>query len=230
MNLEVPKNFIDAVKKLRLNPELLKKVESYASKYALIREKIYKMAEKKYDEIFKEYYDLDKLKEIDEFLRKSLVEKKKEFKSLKLSENDLDTILNNLFTREEYIKHQKRFFIDEYANAMFSYEFSCFREIGDILDAIYEGEIHSGKLKDGNCKSINKIPGHGIAYYYGYNESFSEIMANFSLIVKSQNSNEALKFLKSLIGDELYNIISDFYYKNIVFANLEEKKENKSIN
>ena len=42
------------------------------------------------------------------------------------------------------------------------------------------------------------------------------MIANFSVIIKSNNSNEYLEILKITIGEELYNLISNYYFENII--------------
>jgi hypothetical protein len=41
------------------------------------------------------------------------------------------------------------------------------------------------------------------------------MMANYSKIVKSKKPQENLKMLKFYIGEELFNMVSEFYIKNI---------------
>ena len=54
------------------------------------------------------------------------------------------------------------------------------------------------------------------------------MLANFSTISKSINANEMLSLLRDTIGDELFNLISEFYYKNII--GIENSKSYKRVN
>ena len=55
------------------------------------------------------------------------------------------------------------------------------------------------------------------------------MIANFAFISKSKDSKEMLQLLKEIVGDEVYNMISDFYYQNIVQINTEHLETKKSI-
>ena len=89
--------------------------------------------------------------------------------------------------------------------------------IGDILDAIYEGKLHSGFLKNEQGELIPKTVGHGISYYYDKPGSgFSEMVANFASLCKSKDSREMLILLKSIVGKELFDMLNGFYYRNII--------------
>lgn len=108
-------------------------------------------------------------------------------------------------------------------------EFGSLMAIGDILDAIYEGKLNSEHLKNKQGEIIKRTPGHGLRYYYGTKHGFDEMIANFSYISKSKESEEMLELLKSIIGDELYNMLSEFYYQNIVGIKEEEQEASKSM-
>ncbi len=102
-------------------------------------------------------------------------------------------------------------------------EFNDMMVISDILDALYGGELHSGVLKNKDGNLIKKIAGHGIPYYYHYEKKFSEIIANFSVLNKSRNKEASLKQLKELLGEEIYNLINEFYCKYILDNGSKEK-------
>jgi len=195
----------------------------------MIKNGIIEFVKKKYETYFEEYYTDEKKKEIEKFLDKSLIDKKEEFKSLEINEETLDIILNNYFTVETYIETQKRIFILEYSNAILRNEIGPFMSIGDILDSIYEGELSSKVLKNENGELIKGTPGHGISYYSDKENSFLENIANFASISKSRDSKIALNRLKDIIGEDLYTVISKFYYENIVSSKSDEKDEIKLL-
>lgn len=212
-----PDNYEEVVNRVINNPQTLKKVKIFSDKYSNIEYKIKEILEGKYQEYFKDYYTIEKNNEIIDFLLKEKEEKKEEFKMLEIDDDILNNILNNVFTSEEYIKTQKRIFIEELTNAMIKEEYGDIGSISDIIDAIYEGEFKSNALLDKNGEVINKVVGHGIPYYSCRTEfCFCEMIANYSVIIKSKDSNELLVMLKDILGEELYNLISDFYYNNII--------------
>ena len=60
------------------------------------------------------------------------------------------------------------------------------------------------------------IYGHGLSYYFATNHGFDEMVANFAEMYKMPNAKENLQMLKGVIGEEMYNMISSYYYKNII--------------
>ena len=117
-------------------------------------------------------------------------------------------ILSDMYTQEEYIDHQKRIFIEDNVDAILRNEFGSLLTIGDILDAIYEGKLHSNTLKDSHGEAIG----------------FDEMIANFAAISKANDAKEKLRMLKSIVGDGVYDMIRNFYYQDILKINLEENK------
>lgn len=228
-NSEIPKEYTEIIKRTRKDPEITKKVETFANKYEIVINKIKLLAEKKYQQFFESYFDSKKMLEIDEFLNKKQEEKKEEFKTLGLSDECLDTILGNMFTTEEYFEQQKRIIINEYVEDIIRGEFEIFCVIGDILDAIYEGELFSGELKNESGKKIKRTAGHGISYYSNQQHGFDEMIANFSYILKTPNLKENLDIIRQLIGEEAFNMINDFYINNIIYSNADKLKQGKNL-
>lgn len=224
---KVPDNYTEIVERARNNPEMLVKVELLANKYKEIMDKVKISVEKKYQEQFENYYTEEKRMEIYNILMKSKDEKKEEYKKLGIPEEQLDTILEGTYTVGEYINHQKRIFIKENVTAIMDNEFNSIAAICDILDAIYEGKLHNSELKSMKGDKIKRTAGHGINYYFDTNHGFDEMIANFATLSKSNNADEMLNLLKSIVGEEVYNMISDFYYQNIIQINNEELNVNK---
>ena len=151
-------------------------------------------------------------------------EKKKEYKELHIPDEQLDMILSDMYTQEEYIDHQKRIFIEDNVDAILRNEFGSLLPIGDVLDAIYEGKLHSNTLKDSQGEAICRTGGHGLNYYYATLHGFDEMIANFAAISKANDAKEKLRMLKSIVGDGVYDMIRNFYYQDILKINLEENK------
>ena len=139
-----------------------------------------------------------------------------------------------MYTEEEYINHQKRMYIEENIDVILRNEVSGISAISDIIDAIFEGKFHSATLTNSQNKKIKKMPGHGLYYYFEtahcYHENdhvFDEMIANFASMSKSKDANENLQMLKDIVGDEVYNMISNFYYKEIIQLNTENLEVSK---
>jgi hypothetical protein len=135
---------------------------------------------------------------------------------MKTPDEQLDMILSDMYTQEEYIDHQKRIFIEDNVDAILRNEFGSLLTIGDILDAIYEGKLHSNTLKDSHGEAICRTGGHGLNYYYATLHGFDEMIANFAAISKANDAKEKLKMLKSIVGDGVYDMIRNFYYQDIL--------------
>ena len=222
--MKTPDEYQRIVEEARKNPEVLAKTEEYATNYRKLVDHITLLVEQRYDSFFKDYYDSKKIEEIKKNLSKSKEEKKKEYKFLRIPEEQLDIILSDMFTPAVYIEHQKRIFIYENIDAILGNQFASLSSICDILDAIYEGKLRSGALKNSEGENITIIDGHGLHYYYATLHGFDEMIANFATISKAGDAEEKLKMLKSIVGDGVYDMIRNFYYQDILKINLEENK------
>lgn len=223
-DMKTPDEYQKIVEEARENPEVLIKTKEYAANYRKLVNNITLLVEQRYDSFFKSYYSPEKVEEIKKNLTKSKEEKKKEYKELHMPDEQLDMILSDMYTQEEYIDHQKRIFIEDNVDAILRNEFGSLLPIGDVLDAIYEGKLHSNTLKDSQGEAICRTGGHGLNYYYATLHGFDEMIANFAAISKANDAEEKLKMLKSIIGDGVYDMIRNFYYQNILKINLEENK------
>lgn len=223
-DMKTPDEYQEVVERARENPEVLTKTKEYAANYRKLINNITLLVEQRYDSFFKSYYSPEKVEEIKKNLTKSKEEKKKEYKELHIPDEQLDMILSDMYTQEEYIEHQKRIFIEDNVDAILRNEFGSLLPIGDILDAIYEGKLHSNTLKDSQGEAICRTGGHGLNYYYATLHGFDEMIANFAAISKAGDAEEKLKMLKSIVGDGVYDMIRNFYYQDILKINLEKNK------
>lgn len=224
---KTPDDYNEIVTNARQNPELLVKAEKLSNEYHEIRSKIETIVEHKYNNFFDGYYNEERRQKIRDLLAKSKEEKKREYESLNIPEDQLDIILNEMYTEEEYISHQKRIYIRENVEAILRNEVSGIFATSDIIDAILEGKFHSGVLTNSQGEKIKKMPGHGLHYYFGTNHSFNEMIANFASMSKSKEAGKNLQMLKDIVGDEVYNMISNFYYKEIIQLNTEDLEVSK---
>lgn len=213
-DMKTPDEYQKIVEEARENPEVLAKTKEYAANYRKLVNNITLLVEQRYDSFFKSYYSPEKVEEIKKNLTKSKEDKKKEYKELHIPDEQLDMILSDMYTQEEYIDHQKRIFIEDNVDAIIRNEFGSLLPIGDILDAIYEGKLHSNTLKDSQGEAICRTGGHGLNYYYATLHGFDEMIANFATISKAGD----------IVGDGVYDMIRNFYYQDILKINLEENK------
>ena len=79
------------------------------------------------------------------------------------------------------------------------------------------GKFKSNELKKQDGEKIQPTYGHGIEYYRrSITWSFSEMIANYSEIVKSKNPTEGIEILKKYVGEELVEFIQEYYDKQIL--------------
>ena len=224
---KVPNDYQEIISRAKQNPEIIKNIKEYGDRCFKLKEKIKELVEKEYEGFFEKYYTEEKKEEIKYILAKSKEENKESYSKIGISKEQLDIILNEMYTEEEYIAHQKRIFIGEKTDAVMRSEYGALIAIGDILDAIYEGKLRSDNLINSQGENISVLYGHGISYYYATKHGFDEMIANFASISKLQDSEKMLKLLKETAGEEVYYMIRDFYYENILGLPLEEKHTNK---
>ena len=92
-------------------------------------------------------------------------------------------------------------------------EFSLEQQIEDMLDAICEGELHDGNIKD-NEGNVIKTAGHGSNYYKNNRPYiFMELIANYGAIIKSPRREELTEELINIFGYEFVNMLQEFYDK-----------------
>lgn len=214
LNGKTPINYNTIVEKTRNNPETLKKVELFSNIYNEKINILRNTVEKRAESFFENYYTPEKIEKIKKYLTKSKEEKKKEYSNLNLSEEKLNALLEESFTVEEYIKNEKRLFIDELEEVLCDIKYGPYLAIGDILDAIYKGELYDNLLKNADGKPIKPVGGHGVAYFYEDSYGFAEMVANFTNIAKSHNAPKMLQLLENIIGKELFELLNDFYIIN----------------
>lgn len=216
-NNNYPKEFVEVIETTQKNNNILKRVKYISDKYNEQKNNIKKIVELNFERYFNNYYIKEKLNEINDYLSNTKEEKKEEFKELGIEEEKLNIMLEEIYSIDNYIKNCKRIIIEEQTNIMMYEENGCIMAISDIIDGLFEGNFYSGNLFDDENKIINISSGHGIPYYSCHNNMiFNEMIANFSVILKSNNFNEYLELLKAIIGEELYDLICNYYFEYII--------------
>lgn len=229
-NMYIPSNYKEIKERLNKDHELLKKTEEYVKDKQLLEDKIISLVNQKYDSYFKEYYSDERKNSIKNMLDKTKEEKLEKYKELGIPEEQLSVVLDGMYTVDEFIENQKQIFIGESLEFIFRKKYATILSTCDVLDAIYDGKLFNNELKNEKGEKIKCMSGHGINYYYGnYVSQFEEMIAQFAAISKDNDSKEKLNDLKNIIGDELYNLISGFYYRNIInnTVKIDEEKKGK---
>ena len=225
---EVPDNYDEIVKRAEENKELLTKTSKYFESCNKIMKNIKNYFLNLANKVLTAHYSKqENIMDIQSIASKDISEYRDKFKSLKIPEEQLEQILKDTFSVEEYIKRESIIIANEIIAKTMKENYENVGAISDIIDAIFEGKPHDGVLKDNNGKKITACGGHGIKYYtYTLiaKHGFDEMIANFAVLVKSKGAEENLRVLRDIVGDEVYNMISDFYYTNILEMDISKNK------
>lgn len=211
-----PKNYFDIIKRTSEDPKRLEQVKEYANEYAKICNMLREESEKQCEKYFENYYTKERIDEIENFIQQDKVSKINELIKNGIEEEKAKELVDKIVTVDEFIKHKKKVYIFEYIDQRIRNEYSSYMIIGDILDAIYRGELFSRIKKMPNGESLEKVAGHGINYYYRDSHGFDEILANFEELIKVNNSKTIAKTLRNLVGEEVFTMILKYYYGNIL--------------
>ena len=227
----VPDNYFEVIEQARNNPELVFLTKEYSKKFLEIKNNVLASVSKS---DISNYYDSkytgDKLVNLAKFLSSSKDEQRKKFKD-SYPQVVLDTILAKTYSVDEFIAQRKEIEIKEVVDATMRNDYGAFIAIGDIIDAIYLGKYRNGVLVDDSGLNIPSAYGHGISYYSMSSHGFDEMIADYGEILKSKNGNEMLIYLRSIVGDELVDMIENCYMEKILYSSkfikdIEFKEEN----
>lgn len=214
---KLPEGFEDLLTRLREDPTFLEKLSEYSKQFYELKEKITDDVEstfmKKYDESITE----EKRKEIEEFLTRLNNEERTKYLNLGYSPEVLDVILGKMYTVDEYIEQDRRIKKQNMVDLILRTQYGPFIALGDIYDGIFKGKFKGGVLVDTKGEKIKPAYGHGIEYY-SRNSGwiFDEMMANYSGIAKSPLSETGLQQLREYLGEELFNMLTEYYQKEIL--------------
>ena len=105
---------------------------------------------------------------------------------------------------ETFINSEKNLYIHTNARKIFA----PYLTLENMLDAILTGALFDDK-------SSHCLSGHGSLYFSKEkSNSFDECLADYDAIKKSTKSNEIIKILRELIGDELIEFLDNYLLKN----------------
>lgn len=223
--LKVPDNYDEIVKRVRENNELLTKTSKYFEHCNKIMKNIKNYFLNFANEVLTAHYSKqENIMDIQGILSKDISEYRDKFKSLKIPEEQLEQILQETFSVEEYIKREAIIVASELTDTTIRNNYASIGATNDIIDAIYRGKVCDGVLKSADGKKIASFGGHGIRYYSRKERGFDEMIAQFAVLVKSKGYEENLQVLRNIVGDEVYNMISNFYYTNILEMDINKSK------
>ena len=216
-NKEIPQELREEINYLYNDQDFLNKTYEYSLKFKELKRNV----EEEVEKIFMPKYDAslteEKIEEIQGYLDELNVIERHKYLKQGYSEETLELICKRTFTIEEYIEQDRKIIKENMVDLILRTEFGYFITIGDILDGIYKGKFKSGVLKTKEGIQIQPAYGHGIDYYNrGINTIFDEMIANYGELVKSKKSELGLIYLKEYIGENLFNIIKNYYDEEIL--------------
>ena len=223
--LKVPDNYDEIVKRVRENNELLTKTSKYFEHCNKIMKNIKNYFLNFANEVLTAHYSKqENIMDIQGILSKDIDKYRDKFKSLKIPEKQLEQILQETFSVEEYIKREAIIVASELTDTTIRNNYASIGATNDIIDAIYRGKVCDGVLKSADGQKIVSFGGHGIRYYSQNKHGFDEMIAQFAVLVKFKGAEENLQILRNIVGDEIYNMISNFYYTNILEMDINKRK------
>lgn len=222
---EVPDNYDEIVKRAEENKELLTKTSKYFESCNKIMKNIKNYFLNLANEVLTAHYSKqENIMDIQSIASKDISKYRDKFKSLKIPEEQLEQILQETFSVEEYIKREAIIVASELTEATTRNNYASIGATNDIIDAIYRGKVYNGVLNTADGQKIASFGGHGIRYYSQNKHGFDEMIAQFAVLVKFKGAEENLQVLRNIVGDEVYNMISNFYYTNILEMDINKSK------
>lgn len=222
---KVPDNYDEIVKRVRENKELLTKTSKYFEHCNKIMGKVRNYFWYIANETFTiKYSRQEKIMDIQSILSKDISEYRNKFKYLKIPEEQLEQILQETISVEEFIKQEAIIVASELTDTTIRNNYASIGATNDIIDAIYRGKVCDGVLKSADGQKIASFGGHGIRYYSQNKHGFDEMIAQFAVLVKFKGAEENLQILRNIVGDEIYNMINNFYYTNILEMDINKRK------
>lgn len=222
--------FHELVSRVRNNPNVLEKTNALSKRYQEKKKHIYAKAVDYYNERYFDEFSKDNVKRIEKMLASKKEDLIKEYQKKGYSKRVIENILNRSYTLDEYKKQHKKIQIASLIDSIKKTKIAPICQIADIVDAIYNGEFFSGKLKNANGEKIKPISGHGLFYYKNSKKTiFDEVFANYCAIRKNNELgvpyyvdpelgeiNSAVDSLRAIVGNELVDYLESFYQREIL--------------
>ncbi len=222
-DFQIPENYDSLIHSIANSPDWLGKVEQYSNKFKEIYNYVKSVSENIIDSYISEETVSINQKEIHALLNETKEKQKQMYLEKGYSDETISIILDGTFTAEEFMRQKKDIEIHEMNNTLMEYNYDAFIAIGDIVDAITVGKFRSDLLKNEKNETIKSGYGHGIRYYSARKEvGFHEMIANYSSIIKSKKCNENIELLRYIVGDELVDLLENFYNNNILKIDYEK--------
>ena len=217
-DVSIPSEYDDLRRRLRENPATLERLTQFVKE----TEKIVESVDQKTNDIMMEVSTEGDDNNIDQFLSSDLEKKKKELTVMlgyiHIENDTINEIFGNMYTVEQYNNYKKHIISEELKDQILRNDYPVYLIISDIFDSIYQGKFKGEVLVDSNGETIKKWYGHSIPYYYQVENGFAELVAEFASLLKLPNANQNMAILKKYIGEEMFQMVYNYYYNEIVLG------------
>lgn len=229
-DFSVPDDFFEVVQRVRDNPETIENIKMFSDKFFEIEKSLKSVSRNEIDKHYDEVLGVGKRKVL--YYLKMRFEKeimRKKYKN-DFDASVLNSVLDKVYTVDEFISQSKECDINMLTNARMASEYGYFEEIADIIDAVYQGYYRDNILRDENGKFISSVFGHGTEYFSDSSRLFEEMVADYGSILKSKNSEVAQQMLRSIVGDELVDMLDNYYVNSILKSNVYLDSQELEVN
>ncbi len=214
---DIPEGFVELIEKIRNNKEFLRRTKEYSDMYHTISKEIEKRVERTYMPKYDSSHTEEEYRAVKKYLREEREKYRDMYIKAGISPSTIDKVLNDTYDFIEYYEQDRRIKKIKIITLIYRIEYGNFMSIGDFLDGITGGHFKNGLLKGLDGEIIKPCSGHGVNYYaIDYKAIFTEMIANYSAIIKSENSEAGLEALRYFIGDELMDMLTNYYETKIL--------------
>ena len=228
-NNYIPHNIFEVINRVKNSKKILNRIKDYSDKYNKIKNQIKsKISSYEISNYYDQLYQDEELLDLYAFLTNTKLDIKK-LLIKDYNEQILDTILSKTYSIEEFLSQKKEIEVQEFTSIILQNDYYSFASISDIIDAIFQGKFKNGVLIDENGEFFDKAPGHGIYYYEKQSKCFMEMIADYGSIIKSKESEDMIKYLRWIVGDEIVDILKNVYEEIIINSDVFTYEEEEHV-
>jgi len=220
----IPQEIVEPVKRCVSNPETLKKLALFSNYYHEIKDRLRQFNHDKYfKEGLSKILSGEEKEEIEKFLQNSASTLISLYTSLGYDKDLVTELVSTNYSLDRFIQHRFVIEEEEVADAQIFLFYGNITAVSGIIDAMFLGKFHDGELVySGN--RIKPCSGHGSGYFKLH--VFDEMIANYISLLKSRKSQSDILLLREIVGNEVVDVLHNYYETNILRSTkYEEKRE-----
>lgn len=123
-------------------------------------------------------------------------------------------VKSNFDLENEYKKYYNHLCVEKISDELIN---EYYKSIIDMADALTNGLIYECGIEI-NGSIIHY--GHGSEYYNNNHNIFAELLALYSSVINFNDKDEAMVYLKNIFGEELIEILDNYYNQLVQAVNL----------